>query len=123
MTRDLVDFMAASKAKKAIKDTWGHLRAKPGKHTGYIIYTCAEYGELVSIASSFSGVSGSPWFYQAQHDFMANNSPNRGEIYLFTGYYKLGKGEDNVGSFHGDISEIDPLVLLKTDKNFRKHID
>lgn len=111
MSRILTDFLSEGKWKKVQEETWGHLKAKPGHHRGYMVFACGEYGDLVSIASDFEGVSGSPWFFQSHQDFIAEHAPKRGKLYVFVGEYRRLKGDD-CGRFVGKVTPVDPASLL-----------
>ena len=109
--KELIDALWESKWLAAQNETWGHLKAKPGAHKGYMLFTCTEYGITLPIVSDF-GVGGSPWFYQAQHDFVYAQNTEEGEIYLFVGYYTMPATKDSVGYFDGKVERLDLKQLL-----------
>ena len=68
-------------------NTWGHLapRAKV-RHKGYIIFSKTCYRQEVVIESEFSGLSDSPWYYDALHEFIGEKLSTRDEgTYRFDG--------------------------------------
>lgn len=111
MAKELVDALSEGKWLKVQQGTWGHLKAKPGHHRGYMVFACGEYGDIVSIVSDFDGVSGSPWFFQAHNDFIGDHALERGKLYIFRGEYRRKKGDD-CGHFVGDVKALDPASLL-----------
>lgn len=68
MTQLLVDFLGERKARKAMEETWGHLRP-PSDHDypGTLLVSHSEYPDqgVSVVAASFPGVPDSPWFYGA----------------------------------------------------------
>lgn len=107
----LLDALEEGKWLRIQRDTWGHLKAKPGSHRGYMIFALGEYGDFVSIASRFDTVPGSPWFHQSHMDFISEHALERGKLYVFVGEYHRGK-RDDCGHFTGEVKEIDPEDLL-----------
>lgn len=112
MPKELVDALAEGKWLKTQSETWGHLKAKPGTHRGYMVFACGEYGDIISVVSHFEGVSGSPWFFQAHTDFINHQELERGMLYRFVGEYRRSRGDD-CGSFHGSVTPIGPDALLR----------
>jgi len=111
MSHILEDVVGGSKVKRVMRETWGHLRAKPGRHRGILIFACTEYGQPAVIRSDFEGVSGSPWYFQAEQEFVNRHAVDSASVYVFRGDYVRRKGDD-CGRFEGDIRKIDPLMLL-----------
>ena len=111
MPKELIDQLWEGKWRVVQEVAWGHLRAEPGEHRGYMIFTCGEYGDIVSIISEFEGAGGSPWFYQAQQGFLFEQEVEDGCVYVFVGTYTMNKGDD-CGRFVGEVTEMDPKVLI-----------
>lgn len=119
MSRQLIDRLWESKWLKVQGATWGHLKARPGAHRGYMIFTRGEYGDLISIASDFEGVSSSPWFYQAQQDFIGDQTGlEGGKIYIFAGLYIRKRGDD-CGRFEGSIRHLDLSSAVDAALSFK----
>ena len=94
------DAYAVRKAVDVQNDTWGHL--KPDDTTFYdvvLLYTQGEYGDIVSIASSFEDLQSSPWLYEDLHAFLGDNAEEDGKIYLFEGTYCRTRTKKFMGIF------------------------
>ena len=113
--RELLDALALSKKQAVMRETWGHLKPKPGEHRGYMVFACGEYGDLVSIVSSFDGVGGDPWFHQEHMDFIAEHASERGQLYVFVGSYQW-DAKAGRGRFEGNVTPVNPELLLPTSK-------
>lgn len=114
MPRELIDNLSEGKWLRVQEETWGHLKAKPGHHRGWMVFTCGEYGDLISVRSDFKSVPASPWFFQSHEDFICENATERGKLYLFVGEYVRRTGDD-CGHFVGKVTEINPVCLLNAE--------
>jgi hypothetical protein len=66
-----------------LEDTWGHLAPKKNvTYRGHLIIAFPEYesGHLNPVIIQDNvGLEGSPWWYQAVHEFLRDAFPNGGE--------------------------------------------
>ena len=103
---------------KVMRDTWGHLDAKPRQtYSGYIIFALSEYpgdGSTVVKVDFGDDTPGGPWFYEDLHEFVDRKChppyPRKskglaeGCIYRFDGTYMAFK--NGKSRFSGKIKRV-----------------
>ena len=83
--------MAVQKT-RVMHDTWRHLLPEKGReYPGTMLFTKGEYGDCISIKSEFKGLPSSPWFYDAQQDFIFEQAKDKGVLYWFEGKFRRWK--------------------------------
>lgn len=96
MSETIVFGTAVPKPEEVLRDTWGHMAAKPKKvYTGYVIFAVGCYGgnscEAVKVEFKDSRgreLDGGPWMYDAVQSLMTSQKVDRGEIYRWEGEVK-----------------------------------
>ena len=93
------------KREDVMRDTWGHLDAKPGvEYPGKIIFAESCYGgEQVILSAEFGDAGYGPWFYEGIHDWLCDQDTEVGKIYTWTGTYRL----DSEHHFEGTVKAVD----------------
>lgn len=89
-----------------MRDTWGHMDARPGvKYPGSILFAEGAFGgELIILRSEFGAEAGyGPWFYEGIHDWLCKQETEPGHIYHFDGWYRLSRSGEH--EFVGTIAE------------------
>src|ERR1700741_2081802 len=74
-------------------ETWGHLAPRKNKlYRGSIIFAVGIYGDdalnPTVLKSSFEGLEDSPWFFEAQAEFLAGLDFEEGCVYRFEGTFR-----------------------------------
>lgn len=102
-----VDAYAERKTAEVMRDTWGHMDAKPGvRYEGEIVFAAGAYGgECIILRAEFGAASYGPWFYEGVHAWLWEQEMEDGNVYRFTGSYTL--GPDGSQAFSGDIALVD----------------
>lgn len=87
-----------------MRDTWGHLDARPGvKYAGTIIFAEGQYGgERIILHADFGNAGYGPWFYEGINDWLCEQDTEPGKLYHFTGCYRLAR--NNTHEFVGTIT-------------------
>ena len=94
------DAYEARKAVEVMEDTWGHLKPEKDRtYVGHIIYVEGEYGDIITIESSFEDLGSSPWFFEDLHDFIGSNGEDSGVIYFWEGTYCPSRSTKFIGTF------------------------
>lgn len=96
MSSTIIFGTAVPKPEEVLRDTWGHMAAKPKKeYTGYVIFaaSCYDSGELSAIKVEFKDaqgreLNGGPWMYDAVQELMCAQKVDRGEVYRWEGRVK-----------------------------------
>lgn len=106
MTGVVVHVVGGPNPEEVMRDTWGHLDARPGvRYAGTILYAESAYGgERVVLSAEFGNAGFGPWFYEGVHDWLCEQQTEPGQLYRFTGTYRLGRGGAHV--FAGDVEEV-----------------
>lgn len=85
-----------------MRETWGHMDARPGvEYPGTILFAEGAYGgEQMILRADFGEEAGyGPWFYEGIQDWLSEQETEPGELYLFTGSYRLaGDGHEFTGT-------------------------
>jgi hypothetical protein len=100
---------------QVIGETWGHLAPRPQKqYTGYLIFACGVYGDIVALQAEFEDLPDSPWFYEDMQEYISRvvmATEGRGFIYRFDGTYT--KSDDGDASFDGQTIRCELTVNTK----------
>ena len=93
----------ARRVAAVMEDTWGHLRVRPRvRHHGQIVFAEGIYGGdgIVTLRCDFPTLNDGPWFYDALIDFLLEQETEPGQVYRWTGWYRLTKahGDEFVGT-------------------------
>lgn len=104
MTGIVEHVVGGPRPEEVMRETWGHLDAKPGvEHPGTILFAGGAFGgERIILRSEFGDAGYGPWFYRGIHDWLCEQEIEDGKIYEFTGFYML-EGDAHV--FDGEIVE------------------
>lgn len=91
MSGIIVDVLAGRKVGEVMRETWGHLDAKPGvRYQGVILFAAGAFGgEQVILHSEFGEAGYGPWFYEGIHDWLCEQETEPGRLYRFEGFYRL----------------------------------
>jgi hypothetical protein len=102
----VVDAYGQRKANEVMRDTWGHMDARPGvKYKGTILVAAGEFGgDRMILRSEFGNAGYGPWFYEGIHGWLSEQPVEDGKLYHFTGYYRLRRGGEH--EFTGTTTEI-----------------
>lgn len=83
--------------RRVMKETWGHLAPhRNAVYRGRIVYVCGIYGSdhlnptviFENLTSRTCGqIDGSPWWYDALHDFLRTQENEVGVVYEWTGQF------------------------------------
>lgn len=104
----IVDAYGERKLEEILRDTWGHLDAKPGvKYPGTIVFAEGAFGsELIILSSEFGDAGYGPWFYEGVSDWLrAQDYTDPGKLYQFKGWYRLSR--KGAHTFSGAVAVID----------------
>jgi hypothetical protein len=84
----------ARRVEEVLRDTWGHLDAKPGvNYPGTVLFAEGFYGDLVILDVDFGDAGDGPWFYEGINDWLIEQDTEPGKVYRFTGRYRLCKDD------------------------------
>jgi hypothetical protein len=102
----VVEIIGWLDADEVMRDTWGHLDAKPGvPYHGTITFAEGAFGgERIILASEFGDAGYGPWFHQGIHDWLMDQDTEPGMLYHFTGYYLLTPSGEH--TFTGTINDV-----------------
>ena len=105
----IVDAYAERKFQRVMKDTWGHLKATPGRHKGFIVLYWSGYGgDYGVLDSSFEGVEDSPWLYDHMLLYVEylqdSKKIDQGHVWRFDGEYVL---REKSFRFVGRVRQVD----------------
>ncbi len=88
-----------------LHDTWGHLKAVPGRdYEGHIVFAHTCHGELTILDWSFGDLSGGPWLPHEMMDFISSKVPidtDGFRLWCFRGVFRELK--NGKGRFRGTI--------------------
>lgn len=87
----------AGKVEAILDDTWGHMRAEPGRfYTGHILFAMTCNREITVLDWEFEDLCGGPWFPEHLMEFIESKVPTNLEefrLWRFDGTYRATKND------------------------------
>lgn len=95
-----------------MRETWGHLDARPGvEHPGQIVFAEGAFGgERIVLSVDFGDAGDVPWFYAGIHEWLLDQDAEPGSIYRFDGVYRL--AADGANEFVGEVRKVADVLAL-----------